>query len=767
MGIKLDSRYQEEAYKIVTEELNKNKKAGIIMPTGVGKSFVALKYVEDNLEKQNQFLYVSPSPKINAQIRKTIRKNYDKETTKRMLSKIKFATYHGLHRRYRDNIEEMKEYNSETIILDEVHRSGALEWSKAVDYLIENNQKSNILGMTATPLRNDGQNMIEKRCGGVAYELKLSEAVAKGILKLPEYYSCKYVSEEQIELAEEKIKQIEDEKERKELEEKLQKIKKQVKNGKGLKEIYKRHLKKDGRYMMFCNPGDNIEKLQEQAKKEGIFDEINEKQEYLTIESSQTEQENQIALEQFERKESKEEKLKLLYSKNMLNEGYHDEEITGEIMSRPTKSYILYLQQLGRVLSRDRKTTPIVLDLVGNIRYFKEFELEVREAIKQGQARGERTYDEKVLESFKIIEEQEDVVKSFEQMEESLDNILNRSAISRTLEICKILKESGVNLSQIQLSKKINEKRRRILLKEIEKKGIDIKKIIEENRLDGEFRIGQQIITLRQAYNNKGECTITEEEKKLAERLGLIESNKKNVLSETLEICKILKERGIDLSEIQLSKSINRKRKYILLKEIEQDGIDIQKIIKENELNGKFKLGENISRLRVAYNGNGIYEITEKEKKLAKELGLINKKKYTRTAEKLGVCKILKENGVDLSKIQLSKKINGKPQYILLKEIEQEGIDIEKIIKENGLDGELKLGQDIREVRKAYKGKETYKITEEEKRIAEELGLIKTKDGQEIGKATYDSSVEECDKADMVLEQLIEKDKGKENKYDE
>ena len=260
----------------------------------------------------------------------------------------------------------------------------------------------------ATPLRNDGQNMIEKRCGRVAYELKLSEAVAKGILKLPEYYSCKYVSEEQIELAEEKIKQIEDEKERKELEEKLQKIKKQEKNGKGLKEIYKRHLKKDGRYMMFCNPGDNIEKLQEQAKKEGIFDEINEKQEYLTIESSQTEQENQIALEQFERKESKEEKLKLLYSKNMLNEGYHDEEITGEIMSRPTKSYILYLQQLGRVLSRDRKTTPIVLDLVGNIRYFKEFELEVREAIKQGQARGERTYDEKVLESFKIIEEYEE-----------------------------------------------------------------------------------------------------------------------------------------------------------------------------------------------------------------------------------------------------------------------------------------------------------------------------------------------------------------------
>ena len=767
MGIKLDSRYQEEAYKTVTEELNKNKKAGIIMPTGVGKSFVALKYIEDNLEKQNQFLYVSPSPKINVQIRKIIRKNYDKETAKKMLSKIKFATYHGLHRRYRDNIEEMMEYNSETIILDEVHRSGALEWSKAVDYLIENNPESNVLGMTATPLRNDGQNMIEERCGGVAYELKLSEAVARGILKLPEYYICKYVSEEQIELAEEKIKQIEDEKERKELEEKLQKIKKQVENGKGLKEIYKRHLKKDGRYLIFCNPGDYIEKLQEQAKEEGVFDEINEKQEYLTIESSQTEQENQIALERFERKESKEEKLKLLYSKNMLNEGYHDEEITGEIMSRPTKSYILYLQQLGRVLSRDRKTTPIVLDLVGNIRYFKEFELEVREAIKQGQARGETTYDEKVLESFKIIEEQEDVVKSFEKMEESLDNILKRSAISKTLEICKILKESGVDLSKIQISKKINGQTKTILLKEIEQEGIDIEKIIEEKGLDGELKFGQQIKELRKAYNGrKSSCKITEDEKKLAEELGVIELDNRSAISKTLEICKILKESGVDLSKIQITKTINGKSKNILLKEIEQEGIDIEKIIEKKGLDEEFEFGQKIIVLRRACNGKGNCKITEEEKRLAEELGLIELDKKSAVAETLEICKILKESGVDLSKIQITKTINGKQQNILLKEIEQEEIDIEKIIEEKGLDGEFKFGQRINALRVAYNGTGSYKITEEEKRLAEELGLIKTKDGQEIGKATYDSSVEECDKADSVLEQLIEKDKGKGSRDD-
>ena len=258
----------------------------------------------------------------------------------------------------------------------------------------------------------------------------------------------------------------------------------------------------------------------------------------------------------------------------------------------------------------------------------------------------------------------------------------------------------------------------------------------------------------------------------MAEELGLIELDKRSAISKTLEICKILKESEVDFSNIQLSKKINGKKQYILLKEIEQEGIDIEKIIERKGLDGGFKLGLQIGSLRVASNGKkGSYKITEEEKRLAEELGLIELDKKSAVAETLEICKILKESGVDLSKIQKTKTINGKSKNIILKEIEQEGIDIEKIIKEKGLDGEFKFGQKINALKAQYNGKGSCKITEEEKRLAEELGLIKTKDGQEIGKATYDSSVEECDKADRVLEQLIEKNKDKNkgnvNKYDE
>ena len=434
MGVKLDPRYQEEGYREVKRTLKETKRAGIILPPGTGKSYIALKWIEDSVEGNGQILYVSPSPTINARIRKIIRQNYDKEIAQRILSKVKFTTYHALHRRYKNNKQDMREYNSSKIILDEVHRSGAPEWGEAVDYLLETNKEAEILGMTATPLRNDGQDMIEKRCGKPAYTLEISEAVARGILKLPIYISARHIFKEDIESLEEKIELIEDEKQKKDLEERLRKVKKQIENAKGLKEIYEKHLEENGKYLMFCNPGDNIEQLQEQAKQEGIFEGVNPKQTYLRAESSRPERENIAALNLFERRGN--DGLKLLYSKNMLIEGIHDEEITGEIMQRPTKSYRLFVQTLGRVLSRDRKTTPVVLDLVGNIKYFKEFRLEIQNIIKEGIKRGNRIYDPKVLENFKIIEKQENFIEAFEEVEERLNEYLGKGkSLKNALEI--------------------------------------------------------------------------------------------------------------------------------------------------------------------------------------------------------------------------------------------------------------------------------------------------------------------------------------------
>ncbi len=100
MGVKLDSRYQVEAYEAIKAGIKEKNSAGIVLPTGTGKTYLALKLIEDNLNKK-QILYVSPSPTVNVEIKKSITEIYSKEEAKQILSKIKFTTYNGLYKRYR------------------------------------------------------------------------------------------------------------------------------------------------------------------------------------------------------------------------------------------------------------------------------------------------------------------------------------------------------------------------------------------------------------------------------------------------------------------------------------------------------------------------------------------------------------------------------------------------------------------------------------------------------------------------------------------
>jgi len=313
-----------------------------------------------------------------------------------------------------------------------------------------------------------------------------------------------------------------------------------------------------------------------------------------------------------------------------------------------------------------------------------------------------------------------EITEEEKKLVEKLRLLSKETMVEETIRVAKILKENRVNLSRIQLSLHTNDKKKFIKLGEIKQAGIDIEKIIEENDLDREFLYGKKVSMIREAYNGIGTYSITEEEKKTVEELGLI--TKESAIAEFLRIAQILKENGIKLKRIPLMQRINGEDKFIQLKEIKQEGIDIEKIIKENGLDGEFSYGSRISMLRRAYKGMGQCVITEKEKKLAEELGVLSKESII--SKTLSVAQILKENGVDLRRIKLVQCSNGKENFIKLKDIKQKGIDIEKIIKENYLDREFPYGVNISIIRQAYQGKGKSIITKEEKRLAEELGVL-------------------------------------------
>lgn len=61
MSVKLKP-HNDKAYTKIKEMFEKGNEAAVIHPTGTGKSYIALKLIEDNPEKK--IIYLSPSVAI-------------------------------------------------------------------------------------------------------------------------------------------------------------------------------------------------------------------------------------------------------------------------------------------------------------------------------------------------------------------------------------------------------------------------------------------------------------------------------------------------------------------------------------------------------------------------------------------------------------------------------------------------------------------------------------------------------------------------------
>lgn len=101
--------------------------------------------------------------------------------------------------------------------------------------------------------------------------------------------------------------------------------------------------------------------------------------------------------------------LRLLFCIDALNEGIHVDDISGVVLFRPTVSPIIYKQQIGRALAANRKSAPVIFDVVNNFENLysiSAIEEEMKVAIQYYRFQG----DEKdiVNETFRIIDEVRD-----------------------------------------------------------------------------------------------------------------------------------------------------------------------------------------------------------------------------------------------------------------------------------------------------------------------------------------------------------------------
>lgn len=226
------------------------------------------------------------------------------------------------------------------IIIDEVHKAGAISYQKIVDYF----KPKFLLGLTATPERNDDFDIFKMFNYNIAYEIRLKQALEEDLLCPFHYFGVSDIEVNGVLLDEESDFRYLTSTER------------------------INHIIEKINFYGYC--GDRVKGLvfcsnkKEAIELSSLFNERNYKTVALTGENSQSERENAISrLEQ----DKKDNCLDYIFTVDIFNEGVDIPSVNQIIMLRPTQSAIIFVQQLGRGLRKNKfKEYVVIIDFIGN-----------------------------------------------------------------------------------------------------------------------------------------------------------------------------------------------------------------------------------------------------------------------------------------------------------------------------------------------------------------------------------------------------------------
>lgn len=428
--------HNKEAFHSVIEHFKTGYKTCVINAPGTGKTMVGLA-VSEFLKKKTLFV-----TSTNDIIRQT------QETMERFSVDlpISFITYDKL---IHMSTEELDSLDPELLILDEFQHSGAPEYTKPIDYLEQKNPFLYVFGLSATPIRDfdfqsytleDGstakgkKDMAEQRFhGDVSYTYSLAEAIADDILFPPTYVRIYQVLDTTIKEYERKFKRRYNGVIPKDIENALKRLAR-LSNHMG--DILKKYIS-NGKVLVYSS---NIKELKENMEK---FKNIYPNATFLEYHTGQSKMEQQQAMEDIQKNTNN---LTFFFVVDKFSEGIHFPEnlrFTTGIFLRPTKSYRIFIQQLGRLLGR---FPVLVLDFVDRIgetgteHLYYQFQETLK---KKGKAR--LNID---IHDFKMMEEALEVKELLEELDkrfymtkmEKLEYLLNNLSVEEFRRITQIEK---------------------------------------------------------------------------------------------------------------------------------------------------------------------------------------------------------------------------------------------------------------------------------------------------------------------------------------
>lgn len=356
---------QIQALENLKETRKEFDKALLISATGTGKTYLSAFDVKQS--KAKKILFVAHRKVIlqRSQISyQKILKNkkmeiFDSNYQINDKDEVVFAMVQTLNKEKNLNIFS-KDY-FDYIIIDEVHHGGAMTYQNIFKYF----KPKFLLGITATPERTDDFDIYKLFNYNIAYEIRLQDAMKEELLCPFHYFGISDISINDeiinektsinILTSDERVKHI------------LEKSRYYSYSGNKL------HC------LIFVSKVEEAKILAKKFLERGI--------KALALSSENSDNEREDAIKKLEQGE-----IEYIISVDIFNEGVDIPCVNQIILLRPTSSAIVYIQQLGRGLRKNKnKNYTVILDFIAN--YEKNFLIPV--AISQN-----NSYDKDFMKRF-------------------------------------------------------------------------------------------------------------------------------------------------------------------------------------------------------------------------------------------------------------------------------------------------------------------------------------------------------------------------------
>ncbi|MGP0024858.1 MAG: DEAD/DEAH box helicase family protein [Streptosporangiaceae bacterium] len=334
---------QEALAALVQTRLQGFRRGLVVMATGLGKTWLA---AFDTARPQfRRVLFVAHREEILRQsldVFRRVQPDVDLGLyyggTKQPGASVLFASVHTLAA----NLDRFAPDRFDYVVVDEFHHAAASSYRRIIDHF----QPEFLLGLTATPNRMDGADLLALCSDNLVYECPLSEGVERGDLSPFRYFGIAddvdYISipwrggrfdpaalTEAVETQERAQHAL---------------------------DVWRD--KDGGRTIVFCVTVDHADFMAEFFRRSGVA--------AVAVHSGSTSAPRVGSVEQLRAGE-----LQVICTVDVFNEGLDVPEVDTVLMLRPTESPVVFLQQLGRGLRRsDGKDALTVIDFIGNHRSF-------------------------------------------------------------------------------------------------------------------------------------------------------------------------------------------------------------------------------------------------------------------------------------------------------------------------------------------------------------------------------------------------------------